>query len=92
MAEHVATPATPAGQRSLARAQGILVARNGWSLDEALTALAAAARGNELTIEEMAECLIADQDLNQLLSFGGGSRPVDVDREWTGAGPGDHLL
>ena len=61
MADQVATDA---GQQSVDRAQGILVARHGWSSDEALTALAAAAQGNELTIHELAECLIADQDLN----------------------------
>jgi hypothetical protein len=39
------------------------VDRKGWSSDEALIALTAAAQGNELTIDELAECLVADQDI-----------------------------
>ena len=45
------------------QAKGILVDRNGWSPDEALRALTSAARGNAVTIDELAECLVADQNL-----------------------------
>ena len=44
------------------QAAGILVARNGCTSEEALMALTTAAQGNELTLDEMAERLIADQD------------------------------
>ena len=43
--------------------QDLLVARNGCTSDEALMALTAAAQANELSVEELAEVLIADQDL-----------------------------
>jgi AmiR/NasT family two-component response regulator len=45
------------------QAKSILADRNGWSSDEALVALTTAARGSELTIDELAECLVADQKL-----------------------------
>jgi AmiR/NasT family two-component response regulator len=53
-----------AGEPVIDQAKDILVDRNGWSSDEALTALTRAARGNELTIDELAECLVAAQDLS----------------------------
>jgi AmiR/NasT family two-component response regulator len=52
-----------ATQPVIDQAKGILVARNGCTSDEALTALTTAAQGNELTIDLIAECLVADQDL-----------------------------
>jgi AmiR/NasT family two-component response regulator len=59
MVEEVPTqPGTPV----VDIAKGILVDRKGWSSDEALIALTAAAQGNELTIDELAGCLVADQD------------------------------
>ena len=63
MAEEIPTPAdTPV----VDKAKRILVDRKGWSSDEALIALTTAAHGNELTIDELAECLVADQDLRPL--------------------------
>ena len=53
----------PAGLPVIDQARDILVDRNGWSSDEALIALTTAARGSELTIDELAECLVADQVL-----------------------------
>jgi len=42
-------------------ATGILVARKGCSPDVALIDLITAAHGNELTVDELAECLVAHQ-------------------------------
>jgi hypothetical protein len=52
-------------------ARGILVARNGCSPDDALAALITAAEGNDLTVEEMAMCLVGHQDLSLAQPRGG---------------------
>jgi len=52
-------------------AQGILVTRNGCSPDGALAALITAAEGNDLTVDEMAMCLVAHQDLSPAQPLGG---------------------
>ena len=44
-------------------AKGILIARNGCTPDEAYTALRTVAAQNELSIDELAACLVANRDL-----------------------------
>jgi AmiR/NasT family two-component response regulator len=50
-------------QSVIDQATDILVARNGCTRDEAFRDLRTAAAHNELTIDELAECLVADRDL-----------------------------
>ena len=45
------------------KAQGILMARRGCTPDEAFSILNTAARQNELTVDELAECIVAELDL-----------------------------
>jgi hypothetical protein len=83
MAEEIPTPAdTPV----VDKAKRILVDRKGWSSDEALIALTTAAHGNELTIDELAECLVADQDLRPLA---GVARPSPSTARVASAPPPD---
>jgi ANTAR domain len=50
-------------QSVIDEAKDILIARNGCTRNAAFLDLRAAAARNELTIDELAECLVADQDL-----------------------------
>ena len=45
------------------KAQGILMARRGCTPQEAFTLLTTVAEQNELSVDEMAECIVADLDL-----------------------------
>jgi hypothetical protein len=45
------------------KARGILMARRGCTPHEAFSLLSTAAQQNELTVEELAECVVADLDL-----------------------------
>ena len=45
------------------KAQGILMARRGCTPEEAFSLLSTAAEQNELSVEELAECIVADLDL-----------------------------
>jgi hypothetical protein len=45
------------------KAQGILMTRRGCTPQEAFTLLSDAAQENELTVDELAECIVADVDL-----------------------------
>jgi hypothetical protein len=45
------------------KAQGILMARRGCTPHEAFSLLSTAAQQNELTVDEMAECIVSDMDL-----------------------------
>jgi hypothetical protein len=45
------------------KAQGILMARRGCTPQEAFTLLSNAAQENELTVDELAECIVAELDL-----------------------------
>ena len=51
-------------QQVLDEAKDILIARNGCTRDEAFLDLRTAAAQNELTIEALAECLVADRELH----------------------------
>ena len=44
-------------------ATSILMARRGCTPDEAFALLIDAAQANELTVDELAECLVADHDI-----------------------------
>jgi hypothetical protein len=50
-------------QSAIDQAKDILIARNGCTRHEAFSELRTAAAQNELTIDELAHCLIADQEL-----------------------------
>ena len=45
------------------KAQGILMARRGCTPQEAFSLLSTAAEQNELTVDELAECIVAELDL-----------------------------
>ena len=45
------------------KAQGILMARRGCTPEEAFSLLSTAAEQNELSVDELAECIVADLDL-----------------------------
>ena len=45
------------------KAQGILMARRGCTPQEAFDLLSTSAEQNELTVDEMAECIVADLDI-----------------------------